>query len=319
MAHPLRHPEVSMSPKHTAATALPDRCPKKRTLVRFATLLVVAVAAVVLTPVQPVAAVPVSDRTATWIATTSRQVALELRDARELPESESRYVAERQIDELAGLVAYLLEADVDELRSAWTSTTLQRKIALFSALSQVGVPYKLNADAPFIALDCSALTRFAWAQAGVSIERGSVQQYERGNRVSRDTAQVVIRNEHWRSGMASSLQCAIAAARERELEAVVVGLGDQPGIPAAAWRAVAATKAPLAVATYGGKRRNPVRIHAELWSHLPTDGDEGARSLIRERAALVAEVACEGNADDIDTVDDVEKWHARLAATREDT
>jgi len=130
---------------------------------------------------------------------------------------------------------------------------------------------------------------------------------------------IVIRNEHWRSGMASSLQCAIAAARERELEAVVVGLGDQPGIPAAAWRAVAATKAPLAVATYGGKRRNPVRIHAELWSHLPTDGDEGARSLIRERAALVAEVACEGNADDIDTVDDVEKWHARLAATREDT
>ncbi|MFZ9356249.1 MAG: C40 family peptidase [Ilumatobacteraceae bacterium] len=179
-----------MSPKHTAATALPDRCPKKRTLVRFTTLLVVAVVAVVLTPVQPVAAVPVSDRTATWIATTSRQVALELRDARELPESESRYVAERQIDELAGLVAYLLEADVDELRSAWTSTTLQRKIALFSALSQVGVPYKLNADAPFIALDCSALTRFAWAQAGVSIERGSVQQYERGNRVSRDTAQV---------------------------------------------------------------------------------------------------------------------------------
>ena len=30
----------------------------------------------------------------------------------------------------------------------------------------------------------------AWAQAGVSIERGSAQQYERGNRVSRDTAKV---------------------------------------------------------------------------------------------------------------------------------
>ena len=134
-----------------------------------------------------------------------------------------------------------------------------------------------------------------------------------------DPEVLVIHNEHWRSGMASSLQCAVAVARERELEAVVVGLGDQPGIPASAWRAVAATQAPLAVATYDGARRNPVRIHAELWSHLPIDGDEGARSLIRERAELVTEVACEGNADDIDTIDDVARWHSRLAATREDT
>ena len=129
---------------------------------------------------------------------------------------------------------------------------------------------------------------------------------------------VVIRNDRWRSGMASSLQCAISAARERELEAVVVGLGDQPGIPASAWRAVAETQAPLAVATYRGERRNPVRIHAELWSHLPVDGDEGARSLIRELSTLVTEVACEGNADDIDTVDDVAKWQAQLAAHGED-
>ena len=179
-----------MLPKHPAATALPVRHPQKRTLVRVFALIVTAVAAVVLVPARPVAAVPVSERTATWIATTSRQVALELRDARELPVAESRFVAERQIDELAGLIAYLLDADVDELRDTWTNASLQRKIALFSALSQVGVPYKLNADAPFIALDCSALTRFAWAQAGVSIERGSAQQYERGNRVSRDTAQV---------------------------------------------------------------------------------------------------------------------------------
>ena len=137
--------------------------------------------------------------------------------------------------------------------------------------------------------------------------------------LARDTNIVMIHNDQWRNGMASSLQCALIAARERGLEAVVVGLGDQPGIGASAWRAVADTLAPLAVATYHGERRNPVRIHAELWSHLPVDGDEGARSLIRERAELVTEVACEGNADDIDTVDDVARWQARLAAHREDT
>lgn len=129
---------------------------------------------------------------------------------------------------------------------------------------------------------------------------------------------VVVPNEHWQRGMASSLQAALIAAREHELEAVVVGLGDQPGIPASAWRAVADTPSPLAVATYHGERRNPVRIHAELWSHLPIDGDEGARSLIRQRPELVTEVACEGNADDIDTLDDAQRWQARLATQRKD-
>lgn len=122
---------------------------------------------------------------------------------------------------------------------------------------------------------------------------------------------VVVSNPRWRAGMATSLQCALQVARERGLAAVVVGLGDQPGVPASAWRAVADTNAPIAVATYAGVRRNPVRIHAELWDQLPLDGDEGARTLIRTRPELVTEVACEGNADDIDTTDDVVRWQQR--------
>jgi CTP:molybdopterin cytidylyltransferase MocA len=124
---------------------------------------------------------------------------------------------------------------------------------------------------------------------------------------------VVTHNDRWRSGMASSLQCGLVVARQRGLAGVVVGLGDQPGVPASAWRQVADTDAPIAVATYHGVRRNPVRIHAELWDQLPHDGDEGARTLIRVRPELVAEVVCEGNADDIDTADDVARWQQRLA------
>ncbi|MCE2709925.1 MAG: hypothetical protein RLZZ538_71 [Actinomycetota bacterium] len=124
---------------------------------------------------------------------------------------------------------------------------------------------------------------------------------------------VVTHNDRWRSGMASSLQCGLVVARQRGLAGVVVGLGDQPGVPASAWRQVADTDAPIAVATYHGVRRNPVRIHAELWDQLPHDGDEGARTLIRVRPELVTEVACEGNADDIDTADDVARWQQRLA------
>ena len=118
----------------------------------------------------------------------------------------------------------------------------------------------------------------------------------------------VVYNDRWRLGMASSLQCGLATARSLGLAAVVVGLGDQPFVPASAWQRIARTSSPLTVATYNGARRNPVRIHAELWNLLPHDGDEGARPLIRIRPELVTEVACEGNADDIDTADDIARW-----------
>lgn len=194
---PPRHVEVSMPTPQLVATALSTATPKKRTAVRIFVVVAMAVGLAVTPaptglpalPMQRASALPINERTATWIATTSREVALELRAVADLPERETAAVAGRQINELAALVAYLLDADVDELRSVWTGTSLQRKIVLFSALSQVGVPYRLNADAPFIALDCSSLTKFAWIQGGVEIDRGSAEQYARAKRIDRDEVQ----------------------------------------------------------------------------------------------------------------------------------
>jgi CTP:molybdopterin cytidylyltransferase MocA len=119
----------------------------------------------------------------------------------------------------------------------------------------------------------------------------------------------VVENPQWSTGLASSLQIGIASARQMGAEAIVVGLGDQPLVRASAWRAVAESRAPIAVATYGTTRGNPVRLHAEIWPTLPTSGDEGARSVLRIYSNLVEEVPCEGSSTDIDTVEDLERMN----------
>jgi molybdenum cofactor cytidylyltransferase len=119
----------------------------------------------------------------------------------------------------------------------------------------------------------------------------------------------VVENPDWASGQASSLQKAVAWASERRHEAVVVGLGDQPLVPSSAWAAVAASASPVAVATFDGQRRPPVRLDRAVWPLLPTAGDEGARVLMRERPDLVHEVVCQGQSADIDNEEDLIEWN----------
>lgn len=123
-------------------------------------------------------------------------------------------------------------------------------------------------------------------------------------------AVTVCHNPRWADGQITSLHVGIDAARALGATSVVVGLADQPFIAPTAWQAVADHDGPIAVATYGGRRANPVKLDAAVWDLLPTAGDEGARALMRVRPELVREVACAGSPADIDTTEDLRRWQS---------
>jgi CTP:molybdopterin cytidylyltransferase MocA len=123
----------------------------------------------------------------------------------------------------------------------------------------------------------------------------------------------VVENPAWAEGMSTSVRAGLRSLGP-EARAAVVLLADQPLVGAGAVeRLVAAFEAGarVAVATYGGRPRNPVLFSREVWPLLMKElsGDEGARPFLRRHPELVARVPCDGVGDpaDVDTVEDLRR------------
>ena len=94
-----------------------------------------------------------------------------------------------RLEEASSAVAGRLEADAGRLHQAWAAADQPHQIALLSALTQVGVPYHRNSSKVGVGFDCSGLTSFAWAQAGVAIAHQSSGQIRGAAARTFDTAQ----------------------------------------------------------------------------------------------------------------------------------
>jgi len=121
-------------------------------------------------------------------------------------------------------------------------------------------------------------------------------------------ADAVLVNEDWPTGMGSSLRLVLAAPELGGCSAVALVLVDQPGIRAAAVRAVLAAHragADLAVAAYEDGTGHPVLLGRAHWAGVSesAQGDVGARPYLAAHPDEVVEVDCTGHGDarDADT------------------
>jgi peptidoglycan DL-endopeptidase CwlO len=95
---------------------------------------------------------------------------------------------------LTGLLQSLCADDQPEVQAARASRDMPRvavgpasgaaQKAVQTALAQIGDPYVWAAGGPD-AFDCSGLTSYAWAAAGVSLPHSSAQQYGYGTHIAR--------------------------------------------------------------------------------------------------------------------------------------
>jgi molybdenum cofactor cytidylyltransferase len=129
----------------------------------------------------------------------------------------------------------------------------------------------------------------------------------------------LVENPDWEQGQSTSVKSGLRAMGLLTRAALVL-LGDQPLVGTeVVVRLVAAFEggAKVAVATYGGKRRNPALFSREVWPLLLEElsGDEGARRFMRCHPDLVVEVPCDevGSPADVDTREDLR----RLEGSRE--
>jgi CTP:molybdopterin cytidylyltransferase MocA len=125
---------------------------------------------------------------------------------------------------------------------------------------------------------------------------------------------ILIRNEAWAEGMASSLRVGIAAVMENAPAAcgAMILVCDQPGMSAEHLRRLAeahgAEPGRIVASRYAGRSGVPAIFpRASFPALLELKGDKGARALLQQPDAAVHAIDFPGGEFDIDAPEDVER------------
>lgn len=140
------------------------------------------------------------------------------------------------------------------------------------------------------------------------------EEVRRGAQLPADPRIVLVVCADWRDGMASSLKRGLEACADTD--AVLVTLGDQPGVTAERIRMVTAAFGPgrnLVVPVHQRIPAHPVLFGRSLFPELEAlSGDVGAREVIRRHTAEAVQIEVEA-LPDIDTEEDYRRLTTREA------
>ncbi len=121
----------------------------------------------------------------------------------------------------------------------------------------------------------------------------------------------VVRNERWRDGQLTSLQCGLRAL-PASVEGAVVALVDHPCIDSTLVARLIAEfethRPPLVIPTHQGRRGHPMIFARALFAELlDAPLDQGAKPVVRRHPALHVEVEDEGVLQDLDDPETYER------------
>ncbi|WCT14312.1 nucleotidyltransferase family protein [Mucilaginibacter jinjuensis] len=119
-------------------------------------------------------------------------------------------------------------------------------------------------------------------------------------------------NKNWKEGMASSIKMAMLEIdKDATFDKVIIMLCDQPFVNAALLNSLikkqAETQKAIVACAYNGTTGVPVLFDSKLFGELLLlKGKEGAKKILKNHAAEIAEVVFEKGGIDIDTPEDYE-------------
>ncbi len=154
-----------------------------------ARIALVAIVTLVLGVPQHARAKPMPNAQEQVIARRAQEAVAALESTTILNSADRNDIFDAYLSEIAIQAANFLDVDARSMQQAWLSADLSHKRALINGLTQLGVPYKNNAEIENVGFDCSGLVAFAWGKAGVDMTHGSTSQFASSTRVKVEDAQ----------------------------------------------------------------------------------------------------------------------------------